>query len=670
MAINVGTAVGYLELDTSKFTAGFKTAMSDLKTFGNNTATTSDKLTALSSSMGSIGSSMTKNVTLPLVGVGTAFVATASKFESSMSQVQATMGITKDTMTEVNGETVNAMDALSALAQKMGSETKFSASEAAEGLNYMALAGYSVETSIKMLPTVLNLAAAGAMELGSASDMVTDAQTALGLSLEETTIMVDQMAKTASSSNTSVAQLGEAILTIGGTAKFMAGGTEELNTVLGILADNGIKASEAGTHLRNMLLKLSSPTEDGAALIQQLGLQVYDTDGKMRKFADIFGDLKSAMSDFTDEEKVQAFSTLFNVRDVAAATALMDTTADRWVELEGKIVDSAGAAGQMADTQLDNLSGQLTILKSAVEGMAIAFGNLMLPAIKKVAEIIQNTVDWINNLSEEQKKLVVVIASVVAAIGPLLLVGSKLISTGLKIADLVKNIGVVTTALTGPIGIIIAAVAALALAWATDFAGIREFTGEFISKVVELFTVFKDKAQEIWNNNLGGIKTIIMTYVEIFETIFSGAFDIILAAMDLFIGIFTGDWEKVKKSVQSILNSIVGIVKGIGNSLFEAGKEIFGKLWDGLKDKWESIKSWVSEKVEWIKEKLKFWEDSADKMNSAETVSTGGSSRGNVYTTSNTNTTNTYNFYSPKALTPSESASALAKTQQKILLGF
>ena len=174
-----------------------------------------------------------------------------------MSQVQATMGITKDSMSEVNGQSVNTMDTLNDLAKTMGSKTAYSASECAEALNYLALAGYDTQQMVDTLPTVLNLAAAGNIDLASASDMVTDAMSALGMEVSDADKMVDQMAKTASTTNTSVGQLGEGILTIGATAKTVKGGTAELNTALGILANNGIKGAEGGTHLRNVILLTS-----------------------------------------------------------------------------------------------------------------------------------------------------------------------------------------------------------------------------------------------------------------------------------------------------------------------------------------------------------------------------------------------------------------------------
>ena len=312
-----------------------------------------------------------------LVGFAKDAVNTGMAFDSAMSQVAATMGVSTDEIGE-----------LREFAKEMGATTAFSANQAAEALNYMALAGYDAEKSMKMLPTVLNLAAAGGFDLGRASDMVTDAQSALGLSIEETETMVNQMAKTASRSNTSVEQLGDAMLTIGGTAKFMAGGTDRLQTVLGLLADNGIKGSEAGTHLRNILLKLSSPTEDGAKLIKELGLEIFDANGNMNDMQDIMLGLNDALSTMTQEDRMTALAELFNTRDLAAVNALLSTSEERWDDLGGSILEAQGAAEQMAQTQLGNLAGDITLLKSAAEGAKIEFSEGISPAIRDVVQRI------------------------------------------------------------------------------------------------------------------------------------------------------------------------------------------------------------------------------------------------------------------------------------------
>lgn len=337
-----------LKMDASDFDKGIDKAEKKASGFGSKLAGGLGKATKLA--VGAVTAGATA-----VTAIGASSVRAGMDFDKAMSQVYATMGDNADKMVEYNGKAMKSSEALRSFAKEMGATTAFSATQSAEALNYMALAGYDAQKSMDMLPSVLNLASAGAMDLAQASDMVTDAQTALGLSSEQTKDMVDQMAMTSSKTNTSVKQLGEAMLTIGGTAKFMKGGTNELNQVLGILADNGIKGSEAGTHLRNMLLKLSDPTEKGAMAIEKLGLEVYDSEGKLRSFEDIFQDLSKAMKDYTDEEKATTFSALFNVRDVASATALLDTNKKRWEEVKDAIANAGFSVASFGDA-LEKLS--------------------------------------------------------------------------------------------------------------------------------------------------------------------------------------------------------------------------------------------------------------------------------------------------------------------------
>ena len=336
--------------------------------------------------VGKVLAGATLATTSAMVAFGKSAVDTGMTFDSSMSQVAATMGKTVDEISELRD-----------FAQKMGATTVFSATEAADALNYMALAGYDADKSMQMLPNVLNLAASGSMDLARASDMVTDAESALGLKGEEVTVMIDQMAKTASTTNTSVEQLGDAILTIGGTAQSMHGGTEELAQVLGLLADNGIKGSEAGTHLRNMLMKLSAPSKEGAAWLEQLGVKIFDAEGNMRSFSEVFPELNTAMSSLTEEQRLQALSDIFNARDVASANALLGTTTERWEEVATAIDGAEGAAKKMAETQLDNLQGDITLLKSAFEGLQIAVSDTLTPIAR---EFVQFGSDALSKLTE------------------------------------------------------------------------------------------------------------------------------------------------------------------------------------------------------------------------------------------------------------------------------
>lgn len=479
-----------------------------------------DKLEKTGEKATDVGKKMTKGVTAPIVGAGTAAVKTAADFESAMSQVQATMGITKDATSEVSGQTVNTMDSLNELAKTMGEKTAFSASECAEALNYLALAGYDAQDMTDTLPTVLNLAAAGGIDLASASDMVTDAMSALGMGVSEADTMVDQMSKTASTTNTSVAQLGEGILTIGATAKSIKGGTAELNTALGILANNGIKGAEGGTHLRNVILSLQNPTDAASGKLKELGVAVYDSEGNMRSMNDILGDLNNSMNGMTSEEKSNIISTIFNKTDLAAVNSLLDNTGTAWDDLQNAIADSGGAAQQMADTQLDNLEGQLTLLKSALEGLAISIGEILMPYIKNCVEHVQKLVDKFNGLDEGTKKTIVTIALIVAAIGPLILIFGMLAGSASKIITLstqiigicIKAPGMISTIGAGaktlwgilaanPIVLIIAAVVALIAIfvtlynkceWFRDgvnaiFGGIRDFIKGVIDKIKGFF---------------------------------------------------------------------------------------------------------------------------------------------------------------------------------------
>ncbi len=329
--------------------------------------------------------------------IGMAAINTGREFEGAMSQVAATMLIDKTT-----AEGQKAFETLENAARECGASTAFSATEAAEALNYLALAGYDADKAATALPTVLKLAGAGAMDLAAASDMVTDSMSALGIEATEANLtqFSDQLAQTASKANTSVAQLGEAILTVGGTAKGLAGGTTELNTALGILADNGLKGAEGGTHLRNIILSLQNPTDKAAASLQSLGVDVYDAQGNMRGLNDVFKDLQGAMAGMDNASKDSILSTLFNKTDLTAANAMLSNCTDRFDELSAAVENSAGACENMYAIQLDNLNGDIDILKSGLSDLGISiYQDLNGP----LREMTQLATSMVGELSEAYK---------------------------------------------------------------------------------------------------------------------------------------------------------------------------------------------------------------------------------------------------------------------------
>lgn len=614
-----------------------------LESQASKTNQTLTKIGEVGSKVESFGNGVTnvgKKVSVASAAVtamGGAAVKTAADFESSMSQVQATMGITKDSMSTLDGQSVNTMDALSDLAKEMGSKTAFSASECAEALNYLALAGYDTQEMADTLPTVLNLAAAGGLDLASASDMVTDAMSALGMETKDANKMVDQMAKTASSTNTSVGQLGEGILTIGATAKTVKGGTAELNTALGILANNGIKGAEGGTHLRNVILSLQNPTDKAAQQMDALGVSVFDSQGNMRSLNDILGDLNKSMDGMTAEEKANIVSKIFNKTDLSSVNALLANTGDTWTDLQTAIENSGGAAQQMADTQLDNLSGQLTILKSAVEGFAISIGEALMPMVKNIVAKIQSFVDWLNNLDEGTRQVIVKIGLFIAALGPFLVILGTVISKvgvamqafsklGLKLTSLMSNVGGVSGimgkvgaaigGISAPVVAVVAIIAVLVAAfvhlWKTNedfrnsiiaiweriksvFSGFAQGITDRLNALGFDFQNFKEVVSAIWNGLCNFLAPVFEGVFTQIANILEAVLGVITGILDLFIGIFTGNWSQVWEGVKGIFGSVwdfikntftnyMSVIQNVANVVLGWFGTSWNEVWTGIKD--------------------------------------------------------------------------------------
>lgn len=447
MAISAGTVAAALTLDTGQFDGALTQSRALIETFGKSGGKLSDKIGALGTTMTAVGTAATMTLTTSVAAAGTAATKTFATFDDAMRQVRATMNATDEDAKK-----------LTDAAKKYGSETRFTASQSAEALNYLALAGYNADQAISALPMVLRLAQAGGMDLAYTSDLVTDSMSALGLEMDQLTGFSDQLAVTSQKSNTNISQLGQAILTVGGTAKALAGGTVELNAELGILADAGIKSAEGGTHLRNVILSLQTPTEDGARLIEQYTQGVYDAEGRMRSLDVIFGELRASMSSLTDAERQNVISGIFNKTDLAAVEALLSGCGERFAELTGYIEDSAGAAQQMADTMEGGIGGAFRSLSSAVEAVGIAFGETMAPDVQWAAECVTGLARGFAGLDEGMRSTIVRVAGVAAAAGPVLVVGGKIMTMLSGIGSALAAGGAIAT---GPVGWIAGAVVGL-----------------------------------------------------------------------------------------------------------------------------------------------------------------------------------------------------------------
>lgn len=340
-------------------------------------------LSAMSVAAGNLISGLTQAATGKLTELAKTSVGVGMSFQSSMSQVAATMGVG-----------VDQIQSLTDKAKEMGSTTAFTATQAADALNYLALAGYDANKAAEVLPSVLNLAAAGGMDLAYASDLVTDAMASLNLEANKQNVdeFGNKLAKAASKANANVSQLGEAILTVGGTAANLKGGTTELTTALGLLANVGIKGAEGGTHLRNIILSLQSPTKDAREVMEQLGLEVYDAQGNMRQLDDILTDLNTVMAGMTQGQKDSVINALFNKTDLAAVNGLLAAQGEQWeslaqqIDAAGEAAGDSGAMAQMAETQLDNLQGSVTIMQSALEGLQLGIYDYLEPSLNEAAK--------------------------------------------------------------------------------------------------------------------------------------------------------------------------------------------------------------------------------------------------------------------------------------------
>lgn len=491
--------------------------------------------------------------------LATESVKTGATFDKSMAQVAATMG-----------KTVDEIQVLRDFAQEMGRTTAFSATEAADALNYMALAGYDAETSMKMLPNVLNLAAAGGIDLAYASDMITDSQSALGLSLDETSQLVDKMAKASSKSNTSVAQLGEALLTVGGTAKDMVGGTTEMAQVLGVLADNGVKGAEGGTALRNILLSLTPKSEEAAAAMEKIGFNAFDAQGNLRPLQDTFEDMGKAMEGMSTEERQEIIKSIFNKADLKSVNALLGTSKERWDELAGAIDDSEGAAQQMADTQLDNLTGDITLLKSAFEGLQIAISDEVTPDLRTLAQTGQN---YISQLTEAIGK------DGIAGAFNILPDILEDVTKGMlsKIPSLIK----LGASLLGAMG------QALISSAPTLLQAGSELLLQFVTFLAtELPTMINELAANI--GEFEGLNAVGLTMINnIITGITSGLPNLLFSFTNLVLSMITSLSQVLPTIVQMGLNIIVGLAKGLLDgipNLLTMLPDVISAIADGILD--------------------------------------------------------------------------------------
>ena len=555
-----------------KCTSPLKGIQGKLKENANQWTRAGKQIQRAGKNIEKVGASLTKTLTVPIATAGAACIKVASDFEAGMSTVQSICG--------ASGED---LDKLSEKAKEMGAKTKFSATEATDAFKYMGMAGWNTQQMLDGIEGVMYLAGATGEDLASTSDIVTDAITAFGLSAQDTNMFVDVLAKTANSANTDVAKLGESFKYVAPIAGAMHYNVQDVSTALGIMANSGIKASTAGTSLRSWISRMAAPTKQVKTALDELGLSLVDANGDTKDFETLMRDTRGAFSELTDAEKAQYASMLAGKSGMSGLLAIVNASESDFDSLSQAIYASDGACKQMYDTANDNLSGQMTILKSTLESIAISLGERMTPYVKKATEWLQKMAEKFNSLSDEQKDQVIKIAGIVAAIGPALLIFGKVVGTVGKVVSVfgqvgkaIKTAGSIFKLIASPAGIAIIVVTAIAVA---AFLIIKNWSKVkvFLANVKDWFSNAFEKAKNVVENFKTGFSNIadavsrtIQRIPENISSFVESAKNVLEKFKTMFQNIFESARQtltRFKSSAKNIVDKIVQTILEIAQSL-------------------------------------------------------------------------------------------------------
>lgn len=589
MSVNVGTAVGYLDLDTSKFKSGLKAAQSSLSEFTNKANDAGTRFQALGSSLKTVGSVITKAVSVPLLALGAGALKVAGDFEAGMSEVSA-----------ITGATGKDMQALEKQAKTLGATTKFSARDAAEGMKYFGMAGYDTNQIMSALPSTLNLAAAGNVDLGIACDIVSDAMTGLGMSANETTKFTDIMAATITNSNTSVELMGETLKYVGPVAGTLGIGMGDLSVAIGLMGNAGIKGSQAGTALRAGLTNLVKPTKEMKIAMEKYGVElVKNADGSVNMMGTM-ENLRSTLGGLDQATQAQALATIFGKEAMSAWASVVNASEGDFNKLSEAIANSDGKASDMAKTMQDNLKGSIDNMKSAFEGLLITIGERLIPVFRSLVDGITGVFTWFNNLNPVIQNIIIGVGGFLAILGPLLLIVGNVIIFIVKLSTSISALvtffsaggagaGILSAAigaLSGPIGIAIAAITALIAVgvllynnWDTIKAKCSEVWNSIKETVNTVWNNIKTSTLGIWNNITSTLSSIWNAIKTVATTVWNAIKSVIQTVWNTIKSVVTTGANAVKSVVTTVFNTVKSVVTTIWNSI----KTVIQTAWNGIK---------------------------------------------------------------------------------------
>lgn len=610
---DLGTIVAHLRLDLEEFNTGLNEAQRQLQL-------TTDDMSHLSQAGGimqGLGAAITAGVTVPVMAFGKSAVEATQTFNASMSKTGALMGATKSEMTQ-----------LSNAAKEYGASTQFSATECSDALGYMALAGWDANQSISALPGVLNMAAASGMDLAQASDLVTDYLSAFGMEASQAGEMADVLSYAQAHSNTTTEGLGEAFKNCAANAHAAGMDLQTTTALLGQLANQGLKGSEAGTALTAVMRDMTAKMKNGAIQIGKTKVQVQDANGNYRDMIDILADVESATNGMGDAERAAALQSTFTADSIKGLNLLLNAGSGSAKDFRDQLNDCGGSAEEMAKKMNDNLAGDIKACQSAFESMQLAVGEKLDPVLRKAVQTLTKLFAAISKIPAPIMTVIMILLSILAVLGPLLLIVGTFfkklqdireglaalrafreaggfvrvfqISIQLAQGACTRFVGVITGSvipalqslwafmLANPIVLIIAAIVALILIFTqlwNHCEGFRNFWENLCDNMIDAAS----RISPALGATVKGIIQIFEGLINVVQTIFKGIKDII---MDIFSGDFDKVGEDFNKMIAQLGVNFGEVFDGIQNIARNAIDGLYDLMIAGLGKMFDPIINW------------------------------------------------------------------------------